>query len=232
MARAELRPSRVPGSPTGPAADEVGGDLEGGGVPGVEPVGVGGQGRIGGQGLGEVKSAPRHNPLRRHDSRSRATRGSPGYDRPVTSRALLLLALALCGCPGSGPSDGDGWVQVGQRWRFTQPALAGAEQVYTVTAVSPTQVDYDVQAWVADEPIGEPVTARFLRHPPPQWSGPGEAVIWTVSGLRLPCHLRESPTGRVWTAGREGPEFPGDVRATDSEGRVLLELVEVEAPAD
>ena len=146
----------------------------------------------------------------------------------VTRRLLVLACFALCGCPGPDLAEGESWIQVGQRWHFDQPGLADAEQVYEVTAVSPTQVDYAVQAFVAGEPVGEPVEAHFPRQPPPAWEGPGDDVIWTVSGLRLPCRLREGDGGRVWTAGRDGPEFPGVVRATDAAGQVVVELVAVE----
>lgn len=148
------------------------------------------------------------------------------------SPLLLLACLALCACPGPGLADGEPWVRVGQRWRFEQPGLPDAEQVFLVTAVSAARVDYEVQAYVGGEPVGERVLAHYPRHPAPAWEGEGEDVIWTVSGLRLPCQLREGPAGRVWTAGRAGPEFPGVVRATDAEGQLVLELVEVEFAAD
>jgi hypothetical protein len=147
-------------------------------------------------------------------------------------RFLGLAALAaLAGCPGSPAGDGAELLRPGQRWRFVQRGLPDCEQVYLVTGVSAAGVDYEVQARVGGEDVGQPVAMRFSRDPAPAWeAAPGEEALLTVSGVGLPCRVRELAEGaRVWTAGLEQPEFPGVLKAVEA-GRVTLELVEILPP--
>jgi hypothetical protein len=143
-------------------------------------------------------------------------------------RALAVVSLAwMGGCPRAGDaSSSGGEVHARQTWRFRVDGVG--EQVYEVTAVTATDVEYLVRTVVDGAPIGEPLAQRFPRSPGPGPLESGEAGAPLVLGeLRLDTWITTQGTDRVTTAvsGRS-PRFPGVLKVERGDD-VILELVDV-----
>lgn len=131
-------------------------------------------------------------------------------------------------------------VKVGQRYRFrlTNPGVPPMEMLYTVRAVHPDGVDFEITTLIdmgnGLEPVGEP-TPREWRYDPglageaPEAPGPEpERQRITVSGVTFECKVvtvGESVT--YLTVEGEAPTFPGVVKVV-TEGAVTLELIAVD----
>ena len=142
-------------------------------------------------------------------------------------RALwLLLLLLLVGCPSSASAPQAAEVRTGERYRFEQRAVAGAEQVLEVLEVSASEVRYRVRNRVAGEARGEALELSFPL-PGPRLEA-GEALVLKLAGRAITCRRHQHAGLRVDTAvNGDRVVFPGVVQVLD-EGVVQLRLVAVE----